>query len=155
MHTASTMDTERLNPAQIFTRLTGRPVQAYAVVCSVGENEAETVTAFIAPKHASPSFLHAIEMELAYSHNLLGFEEALPPVYNAASAIDLRSAAMAIGVDRVLCMVAMGADDAIFGTRDYSGLEVTVLEAASEQLTRFQDLLACTSAMPPVSRGLQ
>ena len=155
MGNMTVVDTERMDPASIFSRLTGQTLEAFAVVCSVGKDESEAVTAFISPKKASTQFLHAIEMELAYSHTLLGFDDASPPFYNAMMPIDLARAAHEIGVDRVLCVVAMGANDTIMGTRDYGGVEVTVLEAASAQLTRFQDLLASMNAIPTAPRCLQ
>jgi hypothetical protein len=36
---------------------------------------------------------------------------------------------------------AMGIDEVVTGMRDYAGVEMTVLEAVAEQLTRLHDLL--------------
>lgn len=135
------MDTQRLNLCPDFTHLTGQPIQAYAVVCSVGEDEAETEPRSSHRSTRHKVSLHAIEMELAYSHHLLGFEEASPPVYKASMGIDLESAARhRSGSGAVYgCHGRNGRDlrdSRLFGARSHCS------EAASEQLTRFQDLPA-------------
>ena len=132
---------QQINPLQIIGSLTGQQIKAAAIVCSVGEEEETTVTAYISPKEASPRFSHAIDMEYAYSKTLLAFDESPPPYYGNTRTVDLKQAAAAIGVDRVLCMVSLTGDGTVFGTRDYDGVEMTVLEAATEQLTEFKDLL--------------
>lgn len=129
------------NPLLIISRLMGQNIKAAAVVCSNGEDEFTSVTAYISPKEASPRFRHAIDMECSYNHTLLAFSDIPPPYYGHEAGLDLKHAAAAIGVDRILCVVTMSSDDMVSGMRDYEGVEVTVIEAATEQLTQFKDLL--------------
>ena len=136
---------EQINPIQVIGRLTGQSIKAAAIVCSDGVEEMTTVTAFISPREASPNFRHAIDMEHSYGKTLLAFDEVEPPFYGNTSSIDLKHVASAIGVDRVLCVVSMTAEGVVSGVRDYDGVEVTVLEAATEQMTGFQDLLLSLS----------
>ncbi len=128
------------NPLQAISRLTGQPLKAVALVCSVGEEEMESVTACLYPE-PSHRFSHALEMEHSYSNALLAFDEPNPPYYGKTPFVDLKQAALAIGVDRVLCMVSMTIDGKVYGVRDYDGVEMTILTAATEQLTNFQELL--------------
>ena len=136
---------EQINPLHVVARLTGQNIKAVAIVCSVGSEEMEAVTAFISPSEASPRFRHAIDMEYSYGKTLLAFDEVAPPFYGNTPQIDLKCAADAIGVDRVLCVVMMTSDGLVSGIRDYDGVEVTILEAATEQLTSFQELLTSRS----------
>ena len=128
-------------------------MQSIAVVCSVGEQDTASVTAFMSPHRVSAPFLHAIEMEREYSNTLLGFDDGNPPFYESTSVVDLQRVAREFGVDRVLCFVALDASNKVIGGRDYDGIEVTILEAATEQLTQFQDLLQ--SLATTASRRLQ
>ena len=128
------------SPLHAISRLTGQSLKAVALVCSVGEEEMESVTACIYPE-PSPRFSHALEMEHSYSNALLAFDEPDPPYYGNTPFVDLRQAAFAIGVDRVLCMVSMTSDGKVYGVRDYDGVEMTILTAATEQLTNFQEIL--------------
>ena len=126
-----------------LSQLTGAEVKALAIVCTVGDGEHETVTAYITPNAAvSPGFRHAIEMEGAYSDTLLSFDDSQPPYYGSiARPVNLELAAYRLGVDRVLCLVTVDAAGNIAATRDYDGLEVTLLEAAKLQFGRFTDIL--------------
>ena len=128
---------------EIVSRLAGIPVNALAMVCTVGSGDYAAVAAFITPKQAKPAFWHAIEMEWAYSTTLLGFEDGAPPYYGGGNAIPIKpdQAAVLIGVDRVLCLVVQEEEGKISVTRDYDGLEVTLLESASEQLRRFVSII--------------
>ena len=44
-------------------------------------------------------------------------------------------------MDRVLCLVTQGEGGKISVTRDYDGLEVTLLESTNEQLRRFVSIM--------------
>ena len=145
---------QKSSPLQIICRLTGQDVRAAAVISCQVTAERTAVTAFIVPKDASAKFRHAIDMELAFTDTLLAFDEVAPPFYGTAETINLQQAACEIGVDRVLCIVTMTDKDQVFGIRDYDGVEVTVLEAATQQLTKFKELLGGMAANP-VSRRLQ
>ena len=48
---------------------------------------------------------------------------------------------MEIGVDRVLCLVTLDTSGAVNVARDYDGVDVTLLEAANVQFTRFMEIL--------------
>ena len=82
-------------------------------------------------------------MECAYSAALLGFEDGTPPYYGESHAAQIKpdQAAALIGVDRVLCLVTQGEEGKISVTRDYDGLEVTLLESTNEQLRRFVSIM--------------
>lgn len=137
----------------IVTQLLGKEVAAIAIVCSVAEGQETSVVAFITPGSAarSPQFKHAIEMEHSYSDTLLGFDAAEEPVYETSMSLNLRKAARSLGVDRLLCMVTLDAHGNVAAVRDYDGLEVTALEAASTQFDRFKEILE-TVATPRSSR---
>ena len=47
-----------------------------------------------------------------------------------------------LGVAQVYCVVILGIDDTANGYRDYEGVEMTILDAVTEQLARLQDRLA-------------
>lgn len=130
-------------PAMI-SQVIGNPVAALALVCEIGEGADASVTAFITPSGAAMSerFRHAIEMEGAYSDTLLSFDNTAPPYYGAgARQIDLPTAARTLGVERVLCLVTLDESGSVLVTRDYAGLEVTLLEAANTHLGRFREIL--------------
>ena len=128
---------------EMVSQLAGIPVSALAMVCTVGTGDYAAVAAFITPKEARPAFWHAIEMECAYSAALLGFEDGTPPYYGESHAAQIKpdQAAALIGVDRVLCLVTQGEEGKISVTRDYDGLEVTLLESTNEQLRRFVSIM--------------
>lgn len=128
----------------MISQVIGNPVSALALVCEVGEGAEASVTAFITPSGAALSerFRHAIEMEGAYSDTLLSFDDTKPPYYGAgAREVDLPSAARTLGVERVLCLVTLDESGSVYVTRNYDGLEVTLLEAANTHLGRFREIL--------------
>lgn len=133
-----------------ITQLAGTEIQALALVCTVGDGPAASVAAYITPDAASSTmFRHAIEMEGAYSDTLLSFDNNEPPYYGSEDRrIDLELAADRLGVDRVLCVVMLDASGKVAVTRDYDGLEVTVLEAANIQFSRFTNILDGAFAIP-------
>lgn len=133
-----------------ITQLAGTEIQALALVCTVGDGPDASVAAYITPDAASSTmFRHAIEMEGAYSDTLLSFDNNEPPYYGSEDRrIDLELAADRLGVDRVLCVVMLDASGKVAVTRDYDGLEVTVLEAANIQFSRFTNILDGAFAIP-------
>lgn len=133
-----------------LSQLAGAELQALALVCTVGEGPAASVAAYITPNAASSAmFQHAIEMEGSYSDTLLSFDDNEPPYYGSDDRqIDLCLAADRLGVDRVLCVVMLDAAGKVAVTRDYDGLEVTLLEAANIQFNRFTDLLDGVMKIP-------
>ena len=133
-----------------ITQLAGTEIQALALVCTVGDGPAASVAAYITPDAASSTmFRHAIEMEGAYSDTLLSFDNNEPPYYGSEDRrIDLELAADRLGVDRVLCVVMLDASGKVAVTRDYDGLEVTVLEAANIQFNRLTNILDRAFAIP-------
>lgn len=133
-----------------ITQLAGTEIQALALVCTVGDGPAASVAAYITPDAASSTmFRHAIEMEGSYSDTLLSFDNNEPPYYGSEDRrIDLELAADRLGVDRVLCVVMLDASGKVAVTRDYDGLEVTVLEAANIQFNRFTNILDGAFAIP-------
>ena len=135
----------------MISRLAGSPVRALALVGTVGAGPYASVIAFITPDavgHAT--FRHAIEMEGGYSAALATFDAEDPPFYGGKVVpIDLARAANEIGVDRVLCLVTLDAAGAVNVVRDYDGVEVTLLEAANIQFTRFMELLDADSSARP------
>lgn len=129
-----------------MSHLVGRSVCALALVCTIGEGARASVTAYITPRSAgSPLFRHAIEMEGAYYDTLLSFEDGPQPFYGSGKSMDLRKAALQLGVDRVLCAVTLDIDGEITAVRDYDGVEVTLLDAAKEQFKRFAGMLQTES----------
>ena len=60
-------------------------------------------------------------------------------------------AASMLGVDKLLCMVALDTRGSISAVRDYGGLEVTQLESAQAQFDRFKELLDCVTSHRPGS----
>ena len=56
-----------------------------------------------------------------------------------------------LGVDKLLCMVALDTRGSISAVRDYGGLEVTQLESAQAQFDRFKELLDCVTSHRPGS----
>ncbi len=131
-------------------QLAGTELQALALVCTVGDGPASSVAAYITPEAASSAmFRHAIEMEGSYSDTLLSFDDNEPPYYGSDDRrIDLGLAADRLGVDRVLCVVMLDTAGKVAVTRDYDGLEVTLLEAANIQFNRFTDLLDGVMKIP-------
>lgn len=136
-----------------LSHLVGTEVTALALVCTVGDGPMASVAAYITPGAAvSPLFRHAIEMEGSYSDTLLSFDDNDPPYYGSPDYhLDLEIAARELGVDRVLCLVTQNPQGKVQVSRDYDGLEVTLLEAANVQFTRFADILS-GAMKPPVGR---
>ena len=132
----------RTLPAAI-SQITGSEVQAMALVCAVGEGRDASVAAYLTPSTAAntPSFRHAIDIENTYSDALLTFVPSPTPHYEAVASVDLDRAARELGVERVLCLVAMDGKGCLTVGRNYDGLEVTLLEAANAQLNRFLELM--------------
>jgi hypothetical protein len=135
-------------PAMV-SHLVGTPVSALALVCAVGDGSHASVAAFITPGAAgSAPFRHAIEMEGAYSNTLLSFDENQPPYYGGnTTPVNLNQAANELGVDRVLCLVTLNNAGSVAVVRNYDGLEVTLLEAANLQFSRFQEILDGTVSL--------
>ncbi len=131
------------NLPSMISRLTGAPIRALALVGTVGAGPYASVIAFITPDatgHAN--FRHAIELEGGYSDALSSFDAEDPPYYGGKEIpIDLSVAANEIGVDRVLCLVTLDTSGAVNVARDYDGVDVTLLEAANVQFTRFMEIL--------------
>lgn len=133
---------EDLNLAQRIGRLSVQALKAIAVLCGESrDKDVITVTAYRSHDEVSLKFRHAIEMERAFSDTVLNFDEIEPPCYRNSISIDLIQMAAELGVARVHCVVAMGIDEVVTGMRDYADVEMTVLEAVAEQLTRLHDLL--------------
>lgn len=133
-----------------LSHLVGTEVKALALVCTVGDGPMASVAAYITPgAAASPMFRHAIEMEGTYSDTLLAFDENDPPYYGSMDLqLDLGLAARELGVDRVLCLVTLDIQGKVNVSRDYDGLEVTLLEAANVQFNRFTDILDGVMQVP-------
>ena len=136
-----------------LSNLVGTEVIALALVCTVGDGPMASVAAYITPgAAASALFRHAIEMEGSYSDTLLSFDDNDPPYYGSPDIhLDLSIAARELGVDRVLCLVTQDHQGKVQVSRDYDGLEVTLLEAANVQFNRFTDILS--GAAPAVAVG--
>lgn len=137
------------------SQLVGTEVAAIALVCAVGHGAHASVAAYITPAAGvSTRFRHAVEMEGTYSDTLLSFDDNEPPFYGGlASPLDLHRAADELGVDRVLCLVTLDAHGDINVSRDYDGLEVTLLEAANLQFSRFAEILE--QSPMPISHRVQ
>ena len=133
-----------------LSHLGGTEVTALALVGTVGDGPMASVAAYITPgAAASPLFRHAVEMEGTYSDTLLSFDNNEPPYYGSDDRrIDLGLAADRLGVDRVLCVVMLDTAGKVAVTRDYDGLEVTLLEAANIQFNRFTDILDGVMQIP-------
>lgn len=131
------------NLPTMISRLTGAPIRALALVGTVGAGPYASVIAFITPDAAGhANFRHAIELEGGYSDALSSFDAEDPPYYgDQANTIDLSRAANEIGVDRVLCLVTLDASGTVNVARDYDGVDVTLLEAANIQFSRFLEIL--------------
>ena len=139
------------NLPSTISRLAGAPIRALALVGTVGAGPYASVIAFITPDAVGHApFRHAIEMEGGYSAALATFDAEDPPFYGGKVVpIDLARAANEIGVDRVLCLVTLDAAGAVNVVRDYDGVEVTLLEAANVQFTRFMEILDADSSARP------
>lgn len=141
----------------IVNQLIGSEISALALVCAVGEGADSSVAAFITPGPAANSavFSHALEMERSYSDMLLDFDHPEPPFYGRPIKLNMRKAARSLGVDKVLCLVALDRDGVVSAVRDYDGLEVTLLEAANTQFERFKELIDGNSSnLSSSSRGI-
>ncbi len=132
-------------------------MRALALVGTVGAGPYASVIAFITPDavgHAT--FATRSKMEGGYSAALATFDAEDPPFYGGKVVpIDLARAANEIGVDRVLCLVTLDAAGAVNVVRDYDGVEVTLLEAANVQFTRFMEILECGEQRPPSPAALR
>lgn len=146
---------DKINITEVISSMMGAEVASLAVVCSVGDGESASVAAFIAGWTAHREvFRHAIEMEGSYSDTLLSFDSNPPPYYESSAAdIDLGLAASKLGVDRVLCLITLDGKGSVSALRDYDGLEVTLLEAAHMQLSRFMEFMDGENTVP--ARRLQ
>ena len=124
-------------------RLFGQDLKAVALLCGeILDDDVTTVMAYLSHDEYSPKFRHALEMERAYCHALLRFDDIAPPDYGNFNAIDLARMATELGVAQVYCVVILGIDDTANGYRDYEGVEMTILDAVTEQLARLQNRLA-------------
>lgn len=135
---------EQVNIPSALSQLQGNEVASLAFVGLVGEGRGASVVAFITPDGVvrSTVFRHAIKMEGSYSDSLLSFHDSAQPYYRSAGAgIDLNQAAIRLGIDRILCLVTLDSTGVVSAVRDYDGLEVTLLEAAHIQLSRFTELI--------------
>ena len=131
-------------PAMV-SHLVGHDVAAFALVCARGLKQNASVIAFFTPEEGARSalFRHAVAMEESYSDALLGFSAVSPPDYGPGNAlVDLKQAAIALRVERVLCLITLDQTGAVRGIQNYDGLEVTLLEAVNVQLSRFSQILA-------------
>lgn len=153
MTATSQPDAETL--ARIASDLLGRDIAEIAVVGTVGDGAAAAVVAcVVASKVSAPRFQHALEMEESYSDSLIGFDDDAPPFYGAAAPrVDLDAAATALGIDRVLCLVALGKGGELCVGRDYDGIDVTLIQAAKTQFERVRELLG--QGQPQGGRRLQ
>lgn len=140
----------------ILSQLAGTEIAAFAVVCTVGHGIGEAVTAYLTPASTTAAaFRHAIEMEGAYTEGLLSFSDPSPPQYGGRLLnIDLVAVAGALGVDRVVCLVAQAHTGEVTARRDYHALEVTRLESAKAYLDRFVEHLSGIPALSTAG-GLQ
>ena len=133
---------QSVNLPQRLGRLFGQDLKAFALLCGETLDDVTTVTAYLSHAESSPKFHHALEMERAYCHALLRFDDIAPPDYGNSNAIDLARMAAELGVAQVYCVVILGIDDTANGCRDYEEVEMTILDAVTEQLSRLQDRLA-------------
>ncbi|MHB1098280.1 MAG: hypothetical protein ACYCZR_01880 [Burkholderiales bacterium] len=134
---------ENIDIQGVVSQMMGCNLEAMALVCSVNEDSDASVAAFITPKGAkdSPRFRHAVEMEEVYSDTLLSFDVVDPPYYGVWPTLNLHQAAVGLGVDRILCLVTLDEHGDVNAARNYAGVEVTMIEAAQEQLIRFKEIL--------------
>ena len=131
-------NSEYENLTQRIGRRTGQALKAVALLSGANRQGVTTVTAYLSQEESSPKFRHALEMERAYCKTLLSFDDIAPPDYGNSIAIDLTGLAFELGVARMYCVVTLGIDDTVSGWRDYDGVEVTVLDAVTQQLTGLQ-----------------
>lgn len=141
--------------ARIASDLLGRNITEIAVIGTVGEGAAASVVAcVVADKISAPRFQHAIEMEESYSDSLVGFDDEEPPFYGVdGPCVDLEAIALALGIDRVLCLVALAKAGELCVGRDYDGVEMTLIQAAKTQFGRVRELLG--QGQPQGGRRLQ
>ena len=154
---SATISPEAAQLAGIASTLLGCEIAEIAVVGTVdpGAGAAPSVVACVAASKVSgPRFRHALEMEETYSDSLIGFVDDEPPYYGAAGPrVDLDAAAAALGIDRVLCLVAVGKGGELCVGRNYEGVDVTLIQAAKIQFERVRELLA--PGQPQGGRRLQ
>jgi hypothetical protein len=127
----------------IVSRYLGDSSSSLAMVCIIGTEAMASAVVFFTPGKSTEGvkFRHALDIEGEYCTALLEFNETDEPCYASRFPDSVMGIADEIGVDRIACMISMTPDGQVYVSRNYTGLEYTLLEAVKTQLGRFTEII--------------
>ena len=88
------------------------------------------------------AYSEALIEERDYVYGLLGFDEVTAPVRDAQIPADLQELADLLEIDRVVFLMVMTTSGKMAAVRDYTEVEMTLLENLHAEMTEFLNILA-------------